>query len=179
MTNLPRVQSEDIEQEAALLILQGKTPSRTLIYKRLSRGDAIFDEIPQGSTLLFSDNPVPDENVTRQLVEWALEQEERTQQLIFDFLDDPSDEALPGLLSQLDKQGVQLYSREIKREKSLTQVILDEITKAPRTIEELYELGRQVHVSRRPEAAVRQVLRRLTEQRILSLEKGLYTKVEL
>lgn len=173
MTDLSRVSKDDIEQEAALLRLMGKTPNKALIYKRLSRQEAIFDEVPVGASLLWDDDPHTDPAVTEALVDWALQQTDAVAGLIFEFLEEPTDEAMAEVLKNLKAQGVEIFQPDTHKEKSLTQVILDLLKTRPHTIQELYDVSRSIQPSNRPEAAVRQILRRLTKHSQISIKGDL------
>lgn len=163
--DLPPVSSDDLEQEAALLRLQGvQNPSKRLIHKRLSRAEGIFSEIPLGSAPLWSEEPVPDRNVTEALVDWALQQSDEISDIVFNFLDHPEDQDLDEVIASLKTLGVEIYSFKRKKQstpRSLTQIIIAELKKHPQTTQALYELARNIQPTRRPEAAVRQILRRL------------------
>lgn len=156
--DLPAVETDDIEQEMALLRLQGKNPRKDFVAKRLAHGEAIFDEVPMNATLMWNEDPLPDPNVTEALIDWAFTQSEAVADATFDFLDDPTTEGLNELLVFLGQEKVQVFEMELPRERSLTQLITDHL---PTTLEDLNGLARSLYPSARPEAAVRQVLRRL------------------
>lgn len=170
--DLPRVPREDVDQEAELLRLQGINPHKGLIYKRMAQGEAVFDDVPMGASLLWSDDPYPDPEVTEQLVHWALQQSEEIAAVVFDFLDNPSDEAVDVTTKQLASLGIDVYKAKKRKPKALTQIILELLERKSYEVEELNEVARSLQPSSRPEAAVRQILRRLqAEKRITILDK--------
>jgi len=176
--DLTPVDPQDVEQEAELLRLQGINPHKGIIWKRLAHKEAIYDEIPSGASLLWSDEPYPDPLVTEELVKWAMGQSEAISEVIFNFLESPSDEGVDEVTQQLKSLGVDLFSREVKKEKSLTQIILELLEKKAYSLVELYEIGRALQPSNRPEAAVRQIMRRLTREDRVKLMGELFMLVD-
>lgn len=167
--DLPPVEADDIDQEAALLRLQGKKPKRSFIAKRLAHREAIFGEVPMGATPLWDQDPIPDPKVTETLIDWAFTQSEAVAAATFDFLDYPTDEGLEELLVFLGNEGIQVFELSVPKERSLTQMVLDTLQAHPTSIDELNRLARQFYPSARPEAAVRQVIRRLSRSGRLSI----------
>jgi hypothetical protein len=171
-TDLIRVSKEDIDQEVALLKLEGKhNVSRAIIYKRLSRSEAIFDEVPMGASLLWQQSPLPDPVVTETLVDWAMHQTEKIAHVIFNFLESPTEDQVDEVIAQLRELGVTLeVAKPTLKEIPLTQIVLDALGSRPHTREELYELARSIQPSNRPEAAIRQMLRRLSRNGVIQMQ---------
>jgi hypothetical protein len=160
----PTALEEDIKQEAELLKLRGKTPSLRILRKKFNRFEALLagmDEDLKGAEPPPWDlAPMPPQEVIDQLIDWAMNQSEVISMIIFDFLEEPSDESLTTTISILKENGVDLFTKKVVR-KSLTTIIIEAINQEPRDIYDLYELARKELQSERPEAAVRQILRRL------------------
>jgi hypothetical protein len=173
--DLIRVSKEDIDQEVALLKLEGKTNvSRSIIYRRLSRAESIFDEVPVGATLLWQDQPITDPHVTETLVDWAMHQTSSIAEVIFDFLESPTEDQVDAVLEKLHSLGAVLEaSKPAPKEIPLTQIVLEALSIRPHYKEELYALARSIQPSQRPEAAIRQMLRRLKRQGVVNVEGDL------
>lgn len=149
---------DDLKQEAALLRLQGKTPNMGLLKKRMAHEMDTFDEMPMGASLIF-DEPEYDFSVTEQLVSWALDQSLEIADHVFEFLEDPSDEDLPPLLNFLKKAGVQIHQVK-KQTQSSAQVLINALKVRPHDPGELVQIIQSINPSKRPEALVRQFIRR-------------------
>lgn len=174
--DLPPVLRDDVDQEVALLKLQGKTPRRSFIARRMSHQPAIFgDDVPVGATPLWAGEPLPDPAVTDQLIDWAFTQSEAIASATFDFLEYPTDEGLEELLVVLQGEGFELFTMKAPKERSLTQTVLSLLRSGPLPVEELYRVIRETYSSARPEAAVRQVLRRLSRAGTITLEADIVT----
>lgn len=183
--DLISVSSEDINQEVALLQLKGVAhPNRALIFRRLARAEATFDEIPVGSSLLWSTDPIPEPEVTQQLIDWAFQQSEAVAEMIFDFLDEPTDERVAELVDSLTALGVPLASPASQRQKhkelSLTDLVLQALQRGPQPLDALYQLAHSLQPSKRPEAAIRQIIRRLTrKQLVITTPEGIQLNDEV
>lgn len=161
---VPPISPQDIDQEVELLKLEGvENPKRSLIYKRMMHSELSFDEIPDFISVqpILDTTPEVDFQVTERLIEWALDQEDEIQTLIFNFLDEPTERSLKKTMKKLSQRGVELHEVTSHRGVSLTDIIRHEIISAPCTIDYLYQVARNLHPSRRPEAAVRTILRKL------------------
>lgn len=179
MTEVPE---DDILQELELLKLQGiPKASRYIVERKLKyqNREYFFDD----HSLLNIEGPAfapPtfSAEVYDRLVDWALSQSPEIARLILEFLDEPSEEYLKQVLKILKKSELLAIDYETPSQSiTLTQKILDFIEEqAVIVIEDLYEMARIfLYDSRRPEAAVRQVIRRLTTQgQIEQIEKGVY-----
>jgi hypothetical protein len=174
----PTVLREDLDQEIELLKLEGvKNPKRSLIYKRMLHKEQIFDEIPEGVIVqtLIDPTPESDPEVIERLVEFALDQEIELQTVILDFLDNPSEQSLQETLQKMSLLGFELFELpEIPKPKTLTQIISETLSKGALTLDELYGLARSLHPSKRPEAAVRTVLRKLLAQGVIYYDGSHY-----
>jgi len=161
------IDKADIDQEAELLKLQGKKPNRTFIrrrYQRFHNALLFWDEVPASAEPMQWEEPVlPDPSTIEKLVNWAIEQgEEITEQILF-FLDNPTEEVLKVLMEDLE-----LKPLEARRGPSLTNTIISYLEQPEGcTLDTLYSLARKIHTARRPESAVRQILRRLKEEGLL------------
>jgi hypothetical protein len=163
--DLGPISQEDIDQEAELLKLLGvPNPSKALIYRRMSRTEAIYDEIPLGAVPLFSDDPLPDPWVTESLVEFAQSNSEQVANIIFDFLSDPSEDKLPEVFAKLSDQGVQLHYLRAPKAKSLAQALHELLVQGDQQLQDLYNFAQAFQPSNRPQAAVRQILRRFESE---------------
>lgn len=191
------IEKEDVEQEYAILAWKfrgtDKVPSRKLIYWRMkskAREYLYWDEVPVGSSYI---NPVDEEltpsvEVIEALVAWASKQELRIRDKVLEFLDNPSDSDLHHLLTLLRQagllaadfspQGEPKAPRSIgSRKGTLVQLVLKAL-ELPTTKADLYNMARQLVHSRRPEAALRQTLRRLLEEKlIIETDTDVYVKV--
>lgn len=160
---------DDVNQEAALLRLQGKNPRLSLLRKRMSHEEDTFDEVPFGSAPLWED-PGYDQSVTDQLVEWALSQSLDIADRIFEFLEQPSDEDLPPLFKYLVRSGITLHQPKSSAQSS-AQILLSALRVRPHDPGELAQIIRSLYPSKRPEALVRQFLRRYQKSGILRVEE--------
>ena len=166
------IDPRDVEQEASLLLLAGKTPHRGLIAKRMKREAGLLfstdDDWSSGlSPVAYHDYnpPKPYLETVDTLVHWALDQEEDIQEVMWNFLTEPSEEALKVTLKELSTRGVHLHQpKKSPRVKGSYSTILmkylseqKKITK-DQAIELAYQYGFS-KTSARPEALVRQTLR--------------------
>lgn len=159
---VPPLYRDDILQEAELLKLEGKTPSLRLLRKRAEAYEALLfaDYLPSGATEIIWEGPqLPDFEVVEAIVNWAMEQAEATREKVLTFLEDPTEEGLKTLLPQ-----IQLQAPQKIKGGSLAQAILRLLSTRPHTKQELYEYARSEHQAKRPEATIRQLVRRLTRE---------------
>lgn len=178
---IPAVLEEDINQEAELLRLSGKTPSKKLLRLKASvfREVLFADQLPGSATPLFEGVLIPPQGVIEQIVEWAVIQSEEVQSMIYRFLEEPSEEGLAEILSELRLQGVLLPPMDSKppgKPMPFSQLLLYLLDKnGPMTLDQIYTLAREHMLSRRPEAAVRQLLRRyISEGKVEKVNDDLY-----
>lgn len=161
----PDYDEEDLQQEAALLRLEGIKPSMTLLRKKAKiYTEYLFSgDVPLATPLFRS--PTPPLDVIEALILWASQQDPEVNRLIINFLDDPGEEVLNQTLKELSRRGLLAKSTmPTTCEMSLSKLIF-EFLETPREIEEIYEFVRSIgHVSKRPEAAVRQILRRFVQK---------------
>lgn len=172
------VDPQDINQEIELLKLEGiKNPSRSLIERRMKNHQPLLFGI---TTESFINEPLPWQTRsitsledTSALTEWALSKSDRIQDLILNFLEEPKEDEVDQIISQLEKEGIEIHRSISIKEIPLWKQLLDQIQdRGFCTISELYEYGRSyITFSKRPEAAVRQAIRRL-------LKAGLIIKEE-
>lgn len=175
---LPNIDSQDIAQEMALLVLRGKIPSRSVVRRRLqgkarellvgTLRDNESAELLEGKItgFLFCP-PSPNLGAIEDLVLWALSRDQAVQDLIFSTLSGSlSPEVAVARLRALGVVGKSLGTGPKGNGGSLTHLILRSL---PATKEALYQLAIREHTAKRPEAAVRQILRRLTRNGTLTI----------
>lgn len=181
--NDPLFTQEDLEQEVALRKLEGvEFPNRSLIMKELNYGKSgralTYEELPEFVSFesAFSDGTPDglDIGETERLINWALEHDILDK--VDEFLESPTEEMLEELMSFLVELGLvdepPKPNFSIKRKHQTPALILKNL---PATKEELYEMARTIlTTTARPEATIRQALRRMTKQNRIKLEDGQY-----
>lgn len=166
---------EDLKQEAELLRLQGITPRMSLLRKRMLHQEETFDEVPFGSSSLWEE-PGYDQSVTEKLVTWALSQSLDIADRILLFLEQPEEQELPSLFRFLRKAGVTLHESKPTTQSS-SQILLSALKVRPHDPDELVQIVRSLNPSKRPEALVRQFLRRYQKSGIIKVEDKVYLEV--
>lgn len=169
---LPLPDREDVEQEMALQRLLGKEPKRpprSVVYGReMSYGLITPDGVPPldtGSSVNME--------ALETLMEWLQTQSDQIQVAVLAFLADPENTRRWKTVARLINivEIPQPSPEEKRRSQSLVGLILRVL---PANIDDLYQMARQQHPSRRPEAAVRQILRRLTREQKVVKRGDLY-----
>lgn len=175
---LPEVDLEDLKQESELLKLQGKQVRLEILRRRASRHEALLFStwVPSTARALFSgtDSRSPEEILyppeppyIERIIQWTQGLSEDFQKRITEFLENPDEEQLQSLLNELSSLGLLISLQEEEESPStLASWILRTLAKAGHEgilLTSLYEAARTIHLSRRPEAAVRQWLRRNRE----------------
>lgn len=174
---VPPIYQEDLQQEAALLKLMGKEPSMAILLKKHQTfQEYLFDQPAENAIPLSWGRVIPPEETLEQLILWAMDQSEKVQQLVFQLLEHPNEKTLKFVMKKLTLEGVILHEAEPVKELSFTQMVLNLLEKDPRSLEDLYEFARNTITSRRPEAAVRQIIRRLIKENQLEEVNGLYRR---
>lgn len=169
------VDREDIDQEIALLELQGITVNRRIVRMRMmQRTEALFQGEPGLIVQPMNVRSLPSDETIDQLLEWAIEQSREVTKLVLDFLAEPDDNTLEDVVKQLAAHGLIQGSTKAPKG-NLTETMLAYIAEKPRTKEDLYAYARTMHNTKRPEATVRQFLRRTTRNNQLVEIDGLYT----
>lgn len=179
----PPLDDDDLHQEAEVLRLLGKTPNLSILRKKMKRNPAFlhpFDQdIPTAVPLELLTDPVPSLDVIERLTTWAMDQSADIAEMIYQFLEDPRDEVLSDVISSLTKRGTIEKTEALRPKKPLSVVsmVLQYLeSRFYCTKEELYEYVRSIHVSERPEATTRQLIRRLLkEQKIKEISNGVYS----
>ena len=180
---LPPIDSDDLQQEMAILRFQGKRPKRDLVYRRLQSqsGDVwLFNEDTFSNEATLESpwigTEIREPSPAELLSNWSRDQHPRIQRLIVEFLNDPDDEHLSRTLRVLRRMGIvprtprSLMTQKIAESSgSLITLLYQRIKESPQTIDSLYALTRSVHKAKRPEAACRQALRRLMRQNLIQL----------
>ena len=103
------------------------------------------------------------------LADWTIMQAERVQQAVFTYLDNPTDNQLFRITALLELR----FPRISAKPGSLLEL---QLRSMPCTLEDMYELARREHPSKRPEAAVRANLRNLVERGEVELREQKYCK---
>lgn len=172
----PTVDKDDIDQEMELLKLQGVRVSRRIVTLRLSQNaEATFQGDPGSIASPITTRSLPPHEVVNQLIEWAIEQSAEVSRAVLDFLAEPDDDQLDDLVARLKKSGAIARKSPPKAKNGmLSQVLFTYISEKARTREELYAYARTLHQAERPEAAVRQYLRRAVREETLTLTEGYY-----
>ena len=160
----PRVEEDDVRQEAELLRLEGKEPSKKIIRRRLlSRNRVLsFYRLFSPAPPPWARSPAVNTETLYQLVTWAMEQTRPIQEVIWTFLETP-DDLLTTTVEELQRLGViqppeSSSSKRGGHSSSLAQLILRSL---PATLEDLTKLVQtESPETRRPAATVRQVVRR-------------------
>lgn len=170
----PSLPQDDINQEIELLKLEGiQNPSRDVIRKQhesQARSFLVDDFNYHPSSIpLFSEQEHSASgrlDAIERLVEWAAKQSDEIQQALYAFLEDPTPGNYRIIFRLLQKTGLlhnQSASLAPRKEKKLTmaEMIRRALRLQERSKDELYQLARQNLITKRPEATVRQTLRRM------------------
>lgn len=167
----PLLLREDVEQERALAALLGKHgpyqrfqfPARELGYGTSA---------PDNGTAFFGEgDSLPDPEVIDKLAAWTTQQSARVQAAVIEYLEDPKDQSLEHVLQLIDR-AVPEDTEPIARP-NFAQLVLRSL---PATKDQLYQLAYREHLAKRPEATVRQVVRRLSAQGKLRQEGEVYVR---
>lgn len=171
------VTPEDIEQEHAIrLWLKLPSSKRVLRAKFARKGEICFGEFPPGSQPLFQSESW--EAKVRLIANWADDQDEEIQQLVSDFLADPTEDLVDEIISLLPSTMKIKKKKDRTRKKSLRDVLLETIRNEPQRQEDLYPIARAFLIhSERPEAAARQTLRVLKRQGLIQITGDLITYI--
>lgn len=173
MLSFPLELKDDVDQEMAILELLGVKGNRSLVRKRLriQLGRVLtYDDAPlESRPVQWADYNRIDPEATARLVAWALDQIESVQQIIWDFLHDPS-EKLEDTLLRLQELG---YA-EVQDNRPQVMTLKEMMMKAlPATLDDLIELVQIASPeTRRPAATVRQFIRRHIGTAEVYLEDG-------
>jgi hypothetical protein len=165
--------TEDVNQEIWLLQQSGKNPRRDLVRKRLESRlvEGIFSDIPDGIDVQLpwlDYRPISLESIEF-LVEWSLSQVKEVQQIIWNFLEDPEDQLQP-TLELLMELGIIEEIPQPKPQVTIKDLILKSL---PATFDDLVQLVLMVSPNtRRPEATIRQFIRRHQRSGAIKLKEG-------
>lgn len=166
----PPLTKEDLKQEKELSRLTGKKPPswRRNLVKELAYGYK-----PPANSVPIGTPPAIDLESIVELTEWLLIQSEKVKEAVLDYLDSPKDNQLWRIMSILELRFIAPPKKSPST--TLTSVILDSL---PSTKEELFKVALQEFVSKRPEAAVRTILRNLVRRGVIvKNEEEVYRKV--
>lgn len=154
------VDSDDIDQEIALLELQGIKVNRRIVRMRMmQRTEALFQGEPGLIVQAIDTRPMPSDETVDQLIAWAIQQSAAVSRLVLDFLAEPDEDRLEEVVQFLRAAGLAQGSTKAPRG-NLTETMMHYIAEKPRSKEDLYAYARTMHNTKRPEATVRQFLRR-------------------
>jgi hypothetical protein len=167
---LPAMSEEDRRQDFALAKLERgidkhRPPASAVFGRELAYGLGA----PDFALPLFSE-PAYNPEAMDKLLNWMFEQEDQIQAAVIAYLEDPSDRRLKAVLKIIDVAAETVYPKPM----TLIQLILRIL---PAKKEELYRVARDQHNAKRPEAAIRQILRRLTLEGRIELKGELYHAV--
>jgi len=173
------VDNDDIDQEMALLKLEGITASRRIVsMKLMQKSEALFQGDPGAMASPIITRTLPPAEVVQMLISWATQQDNDIAQAILDFLVEPDEEELETLVKLLKRQGL-AHKTKPAAKAVLSDTLTAYLSKRPRSKEELYDYTRTMHTANRPEAAVRQYLRRATRSGLLIETNGLYSVAKI
>ena len=156
----PPCTREDDEQEALLAKLENRAyrGGYRFAYSRRPR-EYGYGLLPSDDWQMPFAPEAPDPGTVERLISWVMSQERHVAIRVMDYLDDPSTESLERIKEVVDAG----MTTELHRHRPAT--LTDLITRAlPASMPQLYDLARREHVSKRPEAAVRQILRNLVKR---------------
>lgn len=169
---LTPVDPQDVDQEAALLQLEHpeKRPNRSLISKRLRSRELSFGTPSTVGELHIQGPafapPIPNLEAPAQLVTWAQSTgDEEVLEVILHFLLHP-EEALTSTIQWLSAHGYITLTEgapTTHQAPSISQLIREEYQRGT-PVEEITQMVRSLSPSRRPEALVRTVIRRMHQQ---------------
>lgn len=172
---------QDVNQEAELLKLEGITPHRGLIKKRLIHASGMlsyFHDLPDTATAIQI-SPEPLSELDYNLLVQYLYSLPIPADIVSEFLDNPDDEAtLDILLTELyavSSLTPKHWKESKPKYKSLKIILLETIQERGKmSLEELFQFGSSIHVSKRPTQAVRISLRRLIQSKDIEEKNGIY-----
>ena len=164
------IDRDDIDQEMALLRLMGLKPNRRIVTAKLSlNAEALFQGDPGNIASTIVNRSLPPVEVVQRLIEWSIDQSDDIGKLILDFLAEPDDDRLDEVIDQLKSTGI-IRGKVVSSGRGLlSETLTIYLSERPRSKDELYEYARVIHSAKRPEAAVRQYLRRALKQGQLRL----------
>lgn len=162
---LPGTSDEDRQQLREVDKLEGKTLSRSRKVDEIK--ELSYGLVPVEDAIPLWTGEVPDPEVIEKLSEWLLAQSEIISHAVLDYLDEPNEDQLHKVLRIIGKT-----FKPVNKEITLTELITRAL---PTTLEKLYVMARREHRSKRPEAAVRTILRGLEKRReVYKDEQGRY-----
>lgn len=154
---LPGPSSEDLEQEILIAKWEGRVKYRPPYTAKFGRELGYGQRAPDNASPFFPPHEYNPEAVET-LLEWMFDQSDQIQVAVLAYLSDPSERRFKTVLRLIDRA-----TEEVRPRQSNTLVDLV-VRVLPATLEDLYKMARREHQAKRPEAAVRQLLRRLTAE---------------
>jgi hypothetical protein len=160
----PERDKDDLRQHAELTyLLTGKRlrrPPSGIIY---GRGMGYGLQPPDEAVPYWYRPNETNEEALGSVIEWMMEQEVDIQSATFDYLDNPSDASLQRILTLVNGVRTKVPSNPTGRGGGHTMAALL-LRSLPATMDQLKELGRREHLAERPEAQIRQLIRRYTKE---------------
>lgn len=179
----PVIDRDDINQEAELLKLEGViNPSKSLIAKRLANQQpaSLFQGEIGSIARPLEVSPGVNIIALERLVQWSIVQSERIQQAVTAYLDDPNDEVFGRTIKILQEEGIiKIEPKPPANAFSFSAALIRLLEREPKGLEihDLYTWARGIHSAKRPEATVRQTLRRLVGNNTLMLTEDKRYKI--
>lgn len=170
----PRVDAEDVKQEMDLRRWQGLRASRRVIEQRMiaETGMTPLYVGENGSSPWDAGDAIPSPMAVQRIVDWALSQTGDIQSLIWKFLDAPSQKLEP-TLHALRARGVIHETRKERAEREVTLGSLL-LRALPATFDQLVSVVQHTQSSKRPQATVRQFIRRNERRGMIHQREGVY-----
>lgn len=170
----PRVDAEDVRQEVDLRKWQGLRVSRRVIEQRMTAETGMIPlYVGEGGSSPWDDGEaIPSPMTVQRLVEWALTQTGEIQSLIWVFLDSPSKRLEPTIHALRASGAIAETSQErVERKVTLGNLLLRSL---PATFEQLVAVVQRNQSSKRPQATVRQFIRRNERRGMIHQCEGVY-----
>lgn len=165
---LPGTLPEDIKQEMAIARLTGKKASMKKLMDRKDIGYGL-QPLPEAIPI-WSIVTRPDYRLFEELAQYILAQEESLKKEILAYLAEPDDGRLATIVRALGNE-IQV---ERKKPLTLTELLFKNL---PLTLAEMYVFARAAHPSKKPEAAVRQIIRNMLKRKEVAWESELLCRV--
>ncbi|KKL60321.1 hypothetical protein LCGC14_2206470 [marine sediment metagenome] len=175
---------EDVDQEAELLKLEGITPHRGIIAKRLLNEvpDLLFSHWIPSSAKIPDNNIQPMSTIDYEKLVLFLYSTPIPRAIIENFLENPEDEnALTILITALKEEGIitkKQWNNTLPKTKSIRVLLLDYISLHKKVAYiDLLQYISSIHISKRPTEAVRISLKRLIQSKQIKDINGEYSIV--
>lgn len=168
MSDLPRPTTylfppntpEDVEQDLHVARLEGRELRHSRWHHSSVNSETGYGLNADGVGQVWPRPEGVDPDVTERLISWVIQQQMFVTLAVLEYLEDPTPDHLQHVLTLVTEVNQEARS-ERRRDPTLSSLLIRSL---PATRDQLYELARREHPSRRPEAAVRQTLRNLIKQ---------------